>query len=327
MRPFHFFNHQFSNSLHSPSRALSVYHADTHSQSVFVMAHSSAALRDLVDAASGRAFQLYVRIHAQTHITLCVLLAPSASHGGGSIRSFKGDLSSSMQPSALSAGVRDNHWADRVIEALLGGHASAHGGGVAAAEAAKDKYTFEVREIAVGANAAAAAAATTEEDPNAAAAASSSKRSRKSAAASAAAPTTRGELKILYRKTTLIKFSLSYATDSAAGGSAAAPGSFSSYRVDTLKLLTRVSDLTTELSQRLAQRDAALASNSAKLVQHLNQIGVKATQKRWMEEGVLAQIHTLLQTKDQEIRRLKEEQKACQSTRRERAYACSMGQC
>lgn len=287
--------------------------------------HASAALRDLVDASSGRAFQLYVRVQSQTHITLAVLMAPAsaAQHalrdgsagGGGSVRWFRGELSALMQPSALSAHVRDNNWASRVIEALIGGHTST----AEAAAAAKEKYTFEVREIAVPV-AATGAAATEDASSAASAAASSAKRSRKSTPASAV-PSTRGELKILYRKSPLIKFPLSYAAESsssasasAAGASTAAPASFSSYRVDTLKLLDRVSGLTSELSQRLAQRDAALTAGSAKLAQQLNQIGTKATQKRWMEEGVLAQIHTLLQTKDQEIRRLKEEQKSRQFT-------------
>lgn len=279
------------------------------------MAHSSACLREIVDAANGRPFHLYVRIAAQTHITLTVLAAPPAgvgaaasSGGNGTCRSFRGDLSESMQPSALASNVRDSqHWPARVIEALLGSGLHEQSGG----GRKEEKYTFELREIAVPtaapATAPAASAAAADEST-----ASASKRAKKAApaAAAAAATTTRGELKILYRKSTLIKFPLSYSSDPAAPSIASA-ASFSSYRIDTLKFLTRVSELTAELNQRLATREASLSSGAAKLSAQLAALQAKVMHKKWMEEGVYAQILALLQTKDNEIAKCKEEQKTC----------------
>lgn len=245
--------------------------------------HSSAALRELTDAANGRSFALYVRLTSQTHLTVCVLTAPSASGAGGVCRQFRGDLCAALQPASLASAVRDNNWPARVCEALLG-----HEG--------KAKYQFEVRDIAVAADHGAAA-----DGDDATAAAASARRKK----AAAAVPSSRGELKILYRGGTLIKLPLTFADPSA-------PPNFASYRTDTLKLCTRVSELATELSSRLATREAAMRAATAKIQQQLAALETKAMQKRWMEEGVLAQIYTLLQTKDAEINRLKEEQKTCQ---------------
>jgi hypothetical protein len=211
---------------------------------------ASVALRDIVEAGSGKTYHLYMH-WAQQHLTLLLLSPPHVSRSGGVgwIGTYRGELSVHMQPASLSDSLKPK-WIDYVMEALKGEHA--------------DRYSFHV----------------TEGPKSAHAEASSPSKERRSQRSTGVHRTI--VLKISYRGATLIRLPLQLRDRDASAGednistSVRPLSPFSVYRAETLRLQERVAALTADLQTRIQSKEEQRKSGENKLNEQIDKIQRKA---------------------------------------------------